>query len=132
MMAVRRLTFATLGELAGGFVPLEFDRLLGQAVEDVEQRPGIVKEREITIRVKIAPSEATNQRGVPAGVDVGLTVFGAVPKSEVRAHSLRGELIDVGKGELQQALLFNPGAPENARQLTLDDAPANGGKGGQE
>lgn len=120
-MPMKRLTFETLGEIAGGYVPLEFNRLLAQAIEDVEQRPGIVKNREITIRVMLSPSENAKPNGMPDGVDSEIVVYGAVPKGSIRVHALRNELADVGKGEIQMVLMFNPVAPENANQLTLDD-----------
>lgn len=124
-MPMKRLTFETLGEIAGGNVPTEFNRLLDMATEDIEERGGIIKGREITIRVILSPSEHKKPDGNPDGVDARVVVYSAVPKGDIQIHAPRnqmGERVIRGEVRPQMMLFFNPVARENPNQLTLDDA----------
>ena len=110
-----KLSLKALQHVRGGALEMVVNSELDKIAADLRDRPAVAKDRELTIRMKIAPREGQ------ADFEDALCEFTVTTKLPER--SLAMAVIDGANGGLE----FQPHASDSARQKTLinedEDAP---------
>lgn len=107
---LKRFTLASLADLDGGRIAAALDREVGRCYDDCMDRPALEKPRKVTLEIVLMPE--ADDSGALASIDTKFKIKpAALPAKESRAYNMLPQ-----NGEL----LMNELAPDNARQLTLD------------
>lgn len=111
---LKTLSLETLADLDGGRIQAAVDRELAHINRDLEDRPALNKARKLTIEISATPyaSESGGRRGM-GGAKVVVKVKSSVPDRQSK---------DFDMIPTQDGLGWNELSPEDARQLTIDDA----------
>ena len=115
-MAIRKLDLKSLADLDGGKPGVAFAQALARCESDCRDRPGVSDARRISITVEIVP--VVDETGELHSCDVRADFSDKLPKRATRKYNM---ITDDDGG-----ILFNDGAPENARQGTIDNALPKG------
>lgn len=109
---LKTLCLANLPEIDNGRIDLAFNAAVRRVIEDLNDRPGVDKERKIELIVKIAPDCDTEQ-GLLVGGNIQFEVKDSVPKRQTTIYPMK-----LGA----TGLLFEPQSPANPNQPPLSDA----------
>lgn len=109
----------TLKHINGSMAFQQIQRLIDICVDDCRRRPGAKKARKVIIVLKIRPKTRREQdpidgeivRTILDGCGLGIESDYKIPKREM-------DEVDCGVSP-QGRLLFNPGSPDNHRQIPL-------------
>lgn len=107
------LKFETIVKILGGAVGVKCDKEFRKAILDCEDAPRLKSAREVTLKVKFTPRlKQSRMSGEDeyAGCDVEFCVGGRIPS----------QAIVVAMTNSEQGLLFNPDAPEDPSQHTIE------------
>jgi len=85
---LHELTLESLANLDGGRVGTAFQLSLKRAIQDCEDRPGVKKPREITLKMQILPVAAAED-SICDEVAWQAVVSDSVPKRQTRIYSAR-------------------------------------------
>jgi len=103
------LTLASIPMVEQGAIAAQFNALLKAAVHDCEERSGIEKSREVTLKVKMLP--LVTARGLLEQVHVEFEMSNKVPGYTSMPHPML-----VRRGD---RLIFQPLSPDDPRQDPL-------------
>ena len=107
------LSLATLKDLDFGKVDTSFSSKLRAVIADLKDRPGLDRERQVILTLKMKPAETT--QGVLDSVEVFFEVRTKVPAAQSIAHNMAA-----GK----DTLVFSTESPTDHKQSTIDDEMA--------
>lgn len=85
-MAVRTLSYKTLGELDGGIIAIAMDSELERVIADCRDREGENKPRKITLELLISP--LTDQCGHADDVETQFVIKSVVPSRRTKAYRM--------------------------------------------
>lgn len=85
-MAMKTLTYKTLGELDGGVIAIAVDSELKRVIADCRDREGESKPRKITLELLISP--LTDQCGHADDVETQFTIKSSVPSRRTKAYRM--------------------------------------------
>ena len=102
----QQLSLATIGNVRHGAVEMMVNEALDAIVRDLRDRPAVVADREVTIKIKAKPPEAKENF---EDADVSFSVTTKIPERSVSTRML----------DSMDGLEFQGGAPDNPRQKTL-------------
>lgn len=108
------LKFENIPKILGGAVALKIDKELHKAHMDCADSPELASGRTVTLTITLKPklrNAPMGGRSEYAGCDVTFGVGGRTPT----------QAIEVSMANSAQGLLFNPDAPENPLQATIDE-----------
>lgn len=108
------LSMKSLSEIDNGRLREAFDQALRRAHADCKDRPSVKGARKISLQLSISPVVDVDTGDLDS-CDVGFKIKEAVPERGTRAYNMVSD---------SEGLVFNDLARTNARQQTLDDAPA--------
>lgn len=115
-MTLKKLSLAALAEIDDGRLREAIEQAIRACEADCRDRPADDADRTITLSIMFEPVVASN--GDLDSVNTRFAIATRLPKKATRAFNM-----SAGRGP---GLFFNDLAPDNARQATLDDAPAKG------
>ena len=104
-----KLSLKGLNYVRNGALGMLVDDELNKLLQDLRDRPMLVKPRELTLKIKLTPPTASEQF---EDCDAEFSVRTSVPERSIATRMLDG--VD--------GLEFSPGAPDNARQRTMEMA----------
>lgn len=124
---LERLTLASLAALDGGVAVKQFLRLLEQAQNDIQSRPGEKRARKIQIVLSLAPKTVVDHDADTGHSETVLTGCSLGIFLDVKLPNRRTMEYDLGIGA-DGSLLFNRDSPFDHRQPTLfrDDQTVDG------
>lgn len=108
------LKFQNVEKILGGAVALKIDKELHKAFMDCADSPELAAGRVVTLTMTLKPKLRKNPMGGRSefsGCDVTFGVGGRTPT----------QAIEVSMAQSPQGLLFNPDAPENPMQHTIEE-----------
>ncbi len=85
-MAMKTLSYKTLGELDGGIIAIAMDAELERVIADCRDREGETKPRRITLELLISP--LTDQCGHADDVETQFTIKSATPPRRTKAYRM--------------------------------------------
>lgn len=106
-----QLTLANMRELDFGKIDVAFRHELKRIVDDMVERPGDDRPREIGIRFSFTPD---GESGVCQTCRMEVEMKSKVPSVRTKPYELG---VNAGGG-----LVFNPASPDDIKQGTLDEA----------
>lgn len=109
-MSLKQFTFASLGDLDNGRVAAALNEELRKVAEDISDRPANKTARKVTMEMSFSPS---GDAGTVEAVAVDVKCKSSVPSQQTRTYTM--------KMHGGNRLMFNPEAPENPRQHTIDE-----------
>jgi len=109
-MPVERFALPALMSIDDGRVRLAWEQQLQRLFEDMKDRPGVDKARELTLKTVMKP--VVNEAGELESVEVEFEIKSGEPRRLSNKYSMKAG---------RSGLLFNEFAPENADQMTFGD-----------
>ena len=113
-MAMEKVSLATIHLIDDGSLQQLFDRAIKNALADCDDRPADETAREVTLKFSIVPVSATGRSCERVSID-------AQVNTKVPAYRTTPTDVSVRKDKNGFMGLFNPMAPEDAEQRTLDE-----------
>lgn len=108
---LKTLSLETLPDLDGGRIQAAVDRELAHINRDLEDRPALDKARKLVIEISATPY--ASEKGGIGGAKVSVKVKSSVPDRQSKTFDML---------PTQDGLGWNELSPDDARQLTIDDA----------
>ena len=112
------LDFSTFAQLGNGQLERQVQKLIRQAVQDMENRPGEKRARKVRITMSLTPKTHVEANEVSGANEVILDGAGLKVECGLAVPTRQSMEFDVGFGEEHQ-VLFNPSSPHNHRQRML-------------
>lgn len=112
-LILTQLKFESLMKLLGGAIAVQWDKEARKAMLDCGDSPDLPKGRKVTLTVEFKPRltpGGMNGRSAYAGCAVDFMVAGQIPGKQITV---------LMKADDEGGLLFNPDAPEDPDQRTI-------------
>ncbi len=111
-MALEKFTAASIATIDGGRIAAALEQAVERARADCFDRPGVDKSRKVTLEITLTPVPDESRRDLDS-VDVGFQIKDTIPGRESKTFNMRAT---------PTGLLFNELSPDEAAQITIDDA----------
>jgi len=112
---LKKFGIRDLDTLDEGRVAAQVDLALLSAAKDCANRPGLAKERKVTVTFKLTPQ--TNEDGMCDSINLDVQTKTNVPASNSKLFNMHAHPA--------QGLAFNDMSPDDAHQRTIDEIPGD-------
>lgn len=115
---LQELKFEHLDKVSGGVLGVAWDKEARKAILDCGDSPDLSASRKVTFTVEFKPRLTPSRMSGPAeyvGCEVSFSIGGVIPAKKLVMNTVANE-----NGQL----LFNPDAPEDPDQRTVQQAEA--------
>jgi len=118
MERLLELDFSTFAQLGNGQLERQVQKLIRQAVQDMENRPGEKRARKVRIILSLSPKTHVEANEMNGASEVVLDGAGLKVECGLVVPTRQSMEFDVGFG-IDHQVLFNPDSPHNHRQRML-------------